>query len=73
MDQNYRSFVAGIEGQLWDIDNLWFSFYLKYTRLNFEEVMESLDLSARDFKSVGGSSDGIGMGLGVYYDLFSAL
>ncbi|CAL67764.1 hypothetical protein GFO_2810 [Christiangramia forsetii KT0803] len=72
-DQNYWSFAAGIEGQLVNVDHLWFAFYLKYTRLNSKEGIESLDFSDYDFTSGGGSKDGIGLGIRVYYDLFSAL
>ncbi|MGA8853735.1 MAG: hypothetical protein WB492_06120 [Christiangramia sp.] len=72
-DQNYWSFSAGIEGQLLNVDHLWFSFYLKYTRLDSRQVIEALDFSEYGFNSNGGSKDGLGLGLRVYYDLFSAL
>ncbi|WP_157718060.1 hypothetical protein [Gramella sp. MAR_2010_147] len=71
--QNYWSFAAGIEGQLLNVDHLWFSFYLKYTLLDSKKVIQSLDFSDYDFKSNGGSKDGYGLGIRVYYDLFSAL
>jgi|GEM_PF-3427472 len=72
-NQNYWSFAAGVEGQVLNVDHLWFSFYLKYTRLNSEEVLGALDFSDYNFKSEGGSGDGYALGIRVYYDLFSAL
>ncbi|MCB7481196.1 hypothetical protein [Christiangramia sediminis] len=71
--QNYWSFAAGIEANLLGLDHLWFSFYLKYTRLDSKEVIQSLDFSDYDFQPNGGSKDRIGLGIRVYYDLFSAL
>ncbi len=72
-NQSFWSFAAGVEGQIFDVDHLWFAVYLKYTLLNSEEIIERIDFAGTDFNVNGGSSDGIGIGLRVYYDLFSAL
>lgn len=69
----FWSIAAGVEGQILDVDNLWFSLYVKYVRLNSEDVIRSLQFSNYNFDPNGGSADGIGVGFRVYYDLFSAL
>lgn len=72
-NQSFWSFAVGVEGQIFEVDHLWFSLFLKYTLLNSEEIIEELSFPDESFDPVGGSSDGIGVGFRVYYDLFSAL
>lgn len=70
-NQSFWSFAGGVEGQIFDVEKLWFSLFLKYTRLNSKEVIKELNFSGSEINPLGGSSDGIGLGLRVYYDLFS--
>ncbi len=72
-NQSFWSFAAGVEGQIFEVDHLWFAVYLKYTLLDSEKIIEGLSFSDQDLDPSGGSSDGIGLGFRVYYDLFSAL
>ncbi|PTX42006.1 hypothetical protein C8P64_2420 [Christiangramia gaetbulicola] len=72
-NQSFWSIAVGVEGQIFDVDHLWFSLFLKYTLLNSEEIIEELGFPDQNFDPAGGSSDGIGVGFRVYYDLFSAL
>ncbi len=71
-NSSFWSFAVGAEGQIFNVDNLWFSLFFKYSFLNSEYAVESLDFSEYEIKAVGGSNDGLGVGFRVYYDLFSA-
>ena len=71
--QSFWSIAAGVEGQFINVDHLWFSVYLKYSMIDSESVLDKLDFSEEDIQSVGGSADGLGLGIRVYYDLISAL
>lgn len=70
---SFWSFAAGVEGQFWESDILHFSLLLKYSLLDSEEILNRLDIGEPELNSSGGSSDGIGLELRVYFDLLELL
>ena len=70
---SYASIAAGIEGQFFDSEVLHFSLLLKYTFLNSEETLKKIEISQSQLNSNGGSSEGLGLGFRVYFDLIQLL
>lgn len=70
---SFWSFAAGVEGQFFDSDILHFSLLLKYHLLNTETTFNQIDLENTNLKTLGGSADGIGVSLRVYFDFLQLL
>lgn len=68
---SFWSFAAGIEGDFLGTEYLWFSLLLKYSLLDSENALHSLDFSDHRIRPSGGSSSGIGIGFRVYVDIIS--
>ena len=69
----FWSFAAGVEGQFWESDILHFSLLLKYSLLNSEEILDQIDVGEPALHSAGGSEDGLGLELRVYFDVLQLL
>lgn len=70
----FWSFAAGVEGQFFDSEFLYFSLLLKYSLLNSEEILEQINVGEpAGLTSTGGSADGLGIGFRVYFDFIQLL
>src|SRR5690606_14521636 len=70
---SFWSFAAGVEGQFFDSDILQFSLLLKYHLLDTQDTFDQIDLENTNLKLQGGSTDGIGVSLRVYFDFLQLL
>lgn len=67
----FWSFAAGIEGQFFDSEIIHFSLFLKYNTLNTTEILQKINFPNPGLRSTGGSTQGLGLGLRVYFDVIS--
>ena len=73
INNSFWSIAAGIEGQFTELELFYFSLFLKYTGLNSEEILSELQFENSTLRSVGGSAEGWGLGLRVYFDFLKLL
>lgn len=67
---SYASIAAGVEGQFFESEVLYFSLLLKYNFLNSEKTLKKIEIPQSDLNSTGGSSEGLGISFRVYFDFF---
>lgn len=68
----FWSFAAGVEGQFYDSEIFYFSLLVKYHLLNSKKVLEQIEFN-HQLSSTGGSANGLGIALRVYFDIFRLL
>ncbi len=70
---NFWSIAAGIEGDFFNSDLLFFSLLLKYQNLNTQEPIEKLQFQQTNAAPNNGSTDGLGVTLRVYVNFIDLL
>lgn len=65
---SFWNFSVGVQGDFFGLDDFSFAGLLTYTTLDSEQAFSELDGFEKNYS--GGSSDGIGMSVRVFYHLF---
>lgn len=70
-ETSFWSFAIGVEGEFLDSDVIYFSLLLKYSMIDSEKILDQLSFEEREVNYAGGSSQGLGLGLRMYVDVFA--
>lgn len=70
---SFWSFAAGVQGNFFDLEYLFFSVFLKYTLFNSSEAFNAISQPIGYPNLNKGAADGIGIGAKVYFDFFQIL